>query len=140
MRSIDIQIKPSKLFILFLSITLLCCMTIVATLPLSFLNKILLAAAVFAYGWSLLRDWILPHGKRVITRLSYASQGWMLTDREDTYRCELCGDSTLTPFLAILRFKLEGERKKRTCLLFKDIVDPDLYRRLMVTARTAKIH
>jgi hypothetical protein len=141
MRRIDIQIKPSKLFILLLAVTTVCCIIIVATLPLSILNKLFISAVVLVYAWFLLINWGLLHGKNIITQLGYGEEGWTLLDRENNiWRGEICGDSTLTPFLGILRFKLEGQRKKRSCLVFKDTLHDDLYRRLMVTVRTAKIH
>jgi hypothetical protein len=140
MRRIDIPLKASKLFILLIAATMLCCVAIVFTLPLSIFFNILLAAAVLAYGGFLLRNWGLLRGKDVITQLSYGDEGWTLTNGENIWRGELCGDSTLTPFLGILRFKLPDVRNKRSCLIFKDTIEPDLFRRLLVTARTAKIH
>ncbi len=140
MRRIDIRLNPSRFFILALTTTMLCCVVIALTLPLHIFFNILLAAAVLIYGGFLLRNWGLLLGKEMLTSVSYGDEGWTLADRENSWHGELCGESTLTPFLGILRFKLAGVRKKRVCLIFKDTLDADLFRRLLVTARTAKIH
>jgi hypothetical protein len=138
MHKIDIEIKPSKRFILFLLINLLCCIAIVATLPMPFALKFFLGILVLAYGGHALwrQGWLLS--RRSIIRLSHDEDGWQWHDRQTSWRGELCGDSTLTAFLGILRLKAHGARVKQSCLIFKDTLSAESYRRLLVTARTAK--
>jgi hypothetical protein len=138
MHKIDIELKPSKSFILFLLINLLCCLAIVATLPLAMGIKIFVEIVVLLYGGHLLweRGWLL--GRRSITRLCRDQDGWQWHDRHSVWHGEIGNDSTLTGFLGILRLKPQGARRKHSCLIFKDTLSADSYRRLIVTVRTAK--
>lgn len=140
MQKIDIKFKPSKLFILFFLLTIVASFAIVLTLPPFPLKKTLLFTIIFSYGGYLFWNSVLLQGGYAILRLSYGPDGWYLQDRIKTQQAELCGESTITRFLSILRFTVPGRRRKRTCLVFKDAIGQEYYRQLIVILRTAEIH
>lgn len=140
MHKIDISFKPSKLFVIGVLLTIAFTLGILYSLPLHMLKKVLLTLPILTYGGYIFWDRALLQGGYSILRLSYSTGGWQLQDRIKTWQAELCGESTITSFLSILRFTQPGKRKIRTCLVFKDALGSEHYRRLIVILRTAKIH
>jgi hypothetical protein len=140
MHKIDIRFKPSKLFILFVLLSVAACFALVFTLPVTHLKKFFLCCFVLTYGGHVLWDRaLLQHGHSLL-RMSYDGGTWQLQDRIRTWQAEICGESTITSFLSILRFTAPNKRKKRTCLVFKEVLGSQTYRQLIVILRNAKIH
>jgi hypothetical protein len=121
-------------------LVLVCTVGIVFTLPIPPIRKGFLILLVLSYGSRLFWNRALLQGGDSILRLSYDSERWELQDRIKTWNAELCGESTITHFLSILRFTTPNKRKKRTCLIFKDALGQDRYRQLVVILRNATIH
>jgi hypothetical protein len=60
---------------------------------------------------------------------------WLLHMRNETYTAEIKGDSTVTAFVAILRFKMEGKRFAQSCIIFRDSLADGTYRDLLIRLR-----
>ncbi len=52
-----------------------------------------------------------------------------------TYDAKLRGDSTVTTLVSILRFDLPARRQIATCMVFKDSLPAEDYRRLISLVR-----
>jgi hypothetical protein len=139
MRKLDITVNPSRYFIFFGLAATVGGLLICLTLPLGFFLKIFLLGCVLAYGWHLIFSQALQHHSQAIVKISYESERWFLHTRTHSGPANLCGDSTMTGFLSILRFNRDGVRKKQSCVIFKDALEPDFYRRLITAVRTAEI-
>ena len=103
------------------------------------LTKMLLIGSVAFYLGSIIWNECLLKSTLAIHRLSFSDESWQLYDKEFIVTARLCGSSTLTGLVSILRFVVEGEKKKRSFLIFKDSIPSGFYRRLLAQLRTMKI-
>jgi len=132
-----IHLYPSKQFfiitLLILSITLL----IIICSPFLWFIKIILIAVTLAYGGHLFFRYIFLRSPHSIIGLSQNTNGWVLHQKNQLIQpLQLSGDSTLTNYVAILRFTQINKRFKQTCIVWKDSLDdPDTYRKLVVACR-----
>jgi hypothetical protein len=139
MHNIDIKLKPSKLFLILVIITLICSVFIIYSLPIKLRFRSILLGLTLTYGWFMIWDRALLQGAHSILGLKYDANGWQIQERIKQSPAQLCGESTIASFISILRFKLAGQRRKRTCLVFKDALGSELYRKLLVSLRTTEI-
>jgi hypothetical protein len=139
MRKLDIPLKPARPYILLILLALIGSIVIVLTLPLSGWLKILLLTLVSGYSWQSIVNKALLLDANAILRLTHTADRWEIHTRREILPVKICGDSTLTGFLSVLLFQVEGQRKKVTCVIFKASVGTDTYRRLCGAARTAAI-
>ena len=132
MQNIDITLKPSKQFLIFISILLLGSFIVMASLPLSGWVKIVSGLVLAGYGIKLFWYDVLLRGPKSIIRLNKQNDGsWRLYDRKGAFTGGLAGDSTVTGFLCVLRFRVQGCFFKRSCLIFRDSVGAGTYRKLL---------
>lgn len=139
MPKIDINLQRSKIFIFLILITILCSEIIISTLAFSFLLKSFFAILACSYGLFILYfHGLLSHNNSIV-KLVIKKDRWMLRDNQNnTFHAELCGSSTLTRFVCIMRFKIKGEKFKRSCIIFKDTISSNQFRQLMVYSRVGK--
>jgi hypothetical protein len=128
-----ITIKSSKQFILLkigiFSGSLFC----LINLPLQLAAKILLIIILIIY--SLYSFFKAP----VLLSLNELSANvWQLVTSAGTFTGELYGDSTVTPWVCVLRFFIPEVRKKYTFIIFNDAMDKNSYRRLLVRLYAAR--
>lgn len=132
MQNIDITLKPSKQFLVFISALLLGSFMVIASLSLLSWIKIVLGLVLTGYGIKLFWCDILLRSRRSIIRLNKQNDGsWRLYDRKGAFTGLLAGDSTVTGFLCVLRFRVQGCFFKRSSLIFRDSVGADTYRKLL---------
>ncbi len=136
MHNIDIKLQPSKQFIALLILLLMGSLLIVSFLPILTPIKIGLFIATLCYGGYILwRDGLLLHPKSLIGFSLDSNRNWLLYNKLEILSGELCGDSTITTLVCVLRFKVRGKRLKYSCVVFKDAVARGLYRKLLVKVR-----
>jgi hypothetical protein len=123
MRNIDINIYPSKQFRLLIAIVLIATLIIIFTLAISIWLKLLLIVLAGSYS-------LLQHRKPII-QLRFHDDQWIIRDKTREYTAELCGSSTITKFCSILIFQIKNERFKRSCIIFRDSLQPDYYRKMI---------
>jgi hypothetical protein len=141
MPNIDIKIKPSKIFILLIIITLACCLAVIYHLPISQLwIRGIVVALTLRYGWRILKDYGLLTGGYSISHLSLEEDGWKLQNRLRSFSAGLCGESTITNFVCVLRFKAPDRKQKITCIIFCDALPKSSYRQLLVQLRTSRAY
>lgn len=141
MHKLDIKIKCSRQFLTLLSLTLFGSVIIIFTLPLLVLQKIGLLVIAFFYGGFLIWQHGLLLSKYSIVALSLNSDGWQIQKNSSSKKisAELCGSSTITSLVCVLRFNLLNQKRKCSFILFRDSLLPGLYRKLLFNIRTIKI-
>lgn len=105
-------------------------LAIILSLPAQVWVKLLLLIILFTYGALNLKT----QGRWVC--LQYRNNGlWQLRDHLNVYEAELSGDSTITRWVSILRFRTLPSGKIKSCVVFQDSLDKQAYRRLMMMVR-----
>lgn len=138
MHEIGIELRPSKQFIALILLLIIASFSAIDYLPLPVGIKLLLSSFSLAYGaWILLKDGLLLH-KSSIVRLLIEKEVCYLSNHEEVFAASLMGDSTVTGWVCVLRFRLANKRFKKSVVIFKDMVEPEMYRRLVVFLRSIK--
>lgn len=129
------DLKPSKQFMILLSFMIFGSIAIICYIEIAAWIKISLFIFTICYGtFIFVRDGLLKH-QRSILQLKISRNEYKLKDQKSTYSAELSGDSTLTSIICILRFKVHGQILKRSCIIFKDSLENDAFRRLFVALK-----
>lgn len=116
----------SNYFILIQAIMLFGSMISVCYLPFSGLIKAISIIGLLGYsGWNL-------YGHLQWQGIGQDMDGWYLQKAGEKIPISLSGDSTITSFVSILRFKQEGKFLKQSCMIFKDALSAVMYRELVV--------
>lgn len=138
MQEIKVHLTPSKQFIFLMLIMMFISIISVSFLNAMFLVKQLLIIIVLIYGSQVLWKYGLLQHKNSIIGLSFNAEGWKVHLPGKVLLAELSGDSTRTKLVSILRFSIAGERLKRSCVIWRDAITQDEYRRLGVIAKWVK--
>lgn len=129
------QLRPSKQFILLSSLFIFLSLMVIQSLVLYWLIKDVVELLVVLYGIHMIvRDGLL-RSKHSITNLKYEKNGWFIAREEKFERAILCGESTVTTFISILRFRLQGKKGVLSCLILRDSLSQLNYRRLIILTR-----
>lgn len=130
----EYKLKPSKQFLWLFSAASIFCLMIVVLLPISIIGKVLILTALGIYLRPILRRDVLLQGERAILGLHCSTDGqWTLEMPAHRLEAALCQDSTLTPYISVLRFRAKERFWPLSCVVFRDSLSADLYRRLQVT-------
>ena len=140
MQNIDIHLKPSILFVSLILMMTGISLIVICFLPIFLVVKIILLIITLGYGMPILqRDGFLRHSQSIIG-LNLNKEGeWQLRSRSKEISAILLGESTVTPFVCVLRFALPHQRKKQSCVIFKDSVEKEVYRKLLSTLNNYKV-
>jgi hypothetical protein len=122
MLKLDINLIPSKQFNIAGLVLLVTSSIIVLTLSFVWWVKILLIITLFYYCLSIVSVYGLLRHPDSIIRICLSKDGWMVADNRRVYAAELCGSSTITKAICVLRFKILGEAGKRSCIILRDSV------------------
>ena len=139
MQNIDINLKPSKVFVTLGFVLLISCAFIIYSLPMLRMGKTVLWLLSGRYAWVILKQYGLLIDGRSIYRLSFDAAGWKLYDRLGVSLGHLCGESTLMQGICVLRFAMQANGDKRTCLVFRDSVSLAVYKQLLMLLRTVSL-
>lgn len=109
---------------------------IIINLPIGIAIKLLGLLSVFIYCGHMLFRFGLFFSPHSIRGLKRDSQGkWLLYTHKHTYEAELLGDSTVTSFVSVLRFRIPQSYWPKSCVIFRDSLPLDHYRKLLVVLR-----
>ncbi len=122
MLKLDINLIPSKQFNIASLVLLIFSSIIALTLSFAWWVKILLIITIFYYYLAIVTAHGLLRHPDSIIRICLSKEGWMVADNRRIYAAELCGSSTITKVICVLRFKITGEAKKRSCIVLRDSV------------------
>lgn len=103
----------------------------VLSLPFVIPLRLLGCGMVLIYGAYLLQSALLRSTQSILG-ISKRGHGWQVSNRVGEREASLRGDSTVTSLVSILRFKTADDYFPRSCVIFRDSLAQDEYRRLMV--------
>ncbi len=141
MQKIDISLKPSRLFIYLLMVILVGCLLCIFSLSVAWSLKIILIISVLFYGaWIFWKEiYLMSAASMVGLQLLEEESCYLRYFSSNTIAAEIDGSSTVTALVCVLRFKVPDQRRKTACVVFKDSVDKEMYRKLMVWLRCSKV-
>lgn len=140
MHGVSISLKPSKILITWFLLLLLGSVAVISYLTIDPWLKGFLIFFVLSYGSYLIYRYGLLMSKYSIKQLTLNPEICILGNGVDTISAELCGDSTVTTWLCVLRFKVAGTWFKRSCVILKDAIEQGSYRELTIMLRNMKLH
>ena len=138
MREKEFNLQPSQFFIALLIIVQLACLIIILTVKISWWVKISLFLLVCLYGINIFwRDALLRSNRAIHTIKRLTNDEWQVITKRGKFSAYLCGDSTVTAYVSILKFKYSGKRIlwPISCVIFPDSLKPGDYRKLLVTLK-----
>lgn len=136
MENQDFKLKPSKHYLMLLLAILIISLNILVLLPTLFWIKVVGFILLFAYGFSILWQYVLLRNRNSIIAIKKQSDGqWLVQTNSNRYETELCGDSTVTGLVSILRFHTPKSFWRKTAVIFRDSLGNEQYRRLLVVLK-----
>jgi len=75
---------------------------------------------VLGYGFYILFRYGFLWGKHSIIAITRDGDDWILHGNDKSQTAKLCGSSTVTYPVCILRFMVSGKRFKQVCIVFRD--------------------
>lgn len=123
----DIHLKFSKIYLAGLSLIMFASLGSIYLCDFKDTLAIILFLFVIFYGFYCINT---MRCFRAIKSLG--ENRWILTIKNRSYVGYLCGDSTVTSKICVLRFKLVDHRLNKTYLILRDSVDKGIYRALLV--------
>ena len=139
MPNTEIKIQPSRQFISLILVIVIGSISIICALGVGLLIKsFLLSMTIYYWHTIFYRYGILQHPQAWIKLNLNADGSCLVHQQRQQYEAQLSGNSIITNFVCILRFTLSEQQKKHSCLIFRDAIQPDLYRRLLIQLRCMK--
>lgn len=140
MQDHEFILRPSRWYLGITCLLAVASIGIVVCLTINVVLKLCLLTVVVAYSMHILWHYVLMQSKRAIIAIRRLSEGgWYICTLEQSDSVILQGDSTVTNYVMILRFRSANAFWPRSCVIFPDALKPDLYRRLLVILKTEKI-
>ncbi len=140
MHRIDINLQVSAYFKLLISIVVFGSLVIIFTLPANILLRLFLVISVSIYAVCVFYSNCLLKSNSAVKRLLFNEDGWHISCRNKQLHVELRGESTVTSWVSILRFQELNKRQKYTSVIFRDAMNQEEYRRLIVLLRTTRAY
>lgn len=135
MQEISLNLQPSRAFTVTILLLILSSILIIVSLPIWSVWKILLIILTITYGaYTVCRYGLLKHSK-AITRLILDPEECHLTDGNNVFPAQITGESVITSFVCLLRYKTSGSRWQHSLVICKDMLAASDYRRLLVWLR-----
>lgn len=128
--------KPSRTYQFLLVVVYAASMLVIALLAMPLMGKLPLLLALTAY-----MTWVFWHYGLLKAPLSIqclrhvSDRQWVVVTRDNEVEAEICGDSTVTRWVSVLRFRVGGRKRPISCIVFNDSLAQDQYRKLMVAVR-----
>lgn len=108
-------------------------------LPLDWRVKGVLFLVLVAYGVQLFNQIVRLRGANVIQQLTHLSgKQWLVSMGSTQLQAEVLGDSTVTKWVSILRFRCAGRRLPTACVVFSDSLAEGEYHELRLAVLLAR--
>jgi hypothetical protein len=137
----EFLIKPSKIYLGLWG--LICSGSIVIALSLPASKWLILCVVIIVLWYSLylLKRFGLQKHTFSILKLRFQKDGgWLLQTKYETYFAMLSGQSTVTSILCVLCFKEIDSHRLLPCLVFRDSLNGNQYRQLMIILKNQRDH
>ena len=135
MQNIDIKFQPSRYFLGLLAFVWFFGNIIIFFTQMYFIIKIILWIAILFYSLGILRLHGLLRNKKSVISLQLQNKQWFVNNRA----VSLMGDSTITQWISILRFKCRATKKIFVSVILPDSLQSFSYRQLVMLLRTVDI-
>jgi len=113
------------------SVFLLASILLALSLPLVLGLKLAVLWSIFLYGgWIFWRFILLKNKHSVIAIKQLAAKEWRIWTPHMQYKAQLCGSSTLTPVVMVLRFRIAEQYWPLSCVVFRDALPTERYKQL----------
>ncbi|OGT38112.1 MAG: hypothetical protein A3F11_10840 [Gammaproteobacteria bacterium RIFCSPHIGHO2_12_FULL_37_14] len=133
---LDLECKLSKRFLSLALIVILISAGMVMFIPVTIKIQLMMIFFIFAYGGWVSWHFILLRGRYSLLGIKHVGENhWILHTPAHVFSATLCGDSTATPWVSVLRFNIPGQFWKKSCVIFPDALSRDAYRKLLVVLR-----
>jgi hypothetical protein len=105
---------------------------IMLTLPWNVLFRLIGSILIAYYGSYLIWQYGLLKANTSVYRITWQrDEQWLIYTRQAVYEAELRGDSTLTTWASVLRFRVPGYYLPISCVICFDAMPADYYRKLL---------
>lgn len=131
----EFKLKPSKSYIAFLTILISMSIVVVLTLDVYWIWRAAGIFSVLLYGWCLLWSKGLLKSQYAIRVLRYTQDGWRLYTGTQSFSATLKGDTTITRWVSILRFRVANKTFPMSVVVFHDALEANQYRQMVVALR-----
>lgn len=131
----EFKLRPSKQYLAFLMLVTLFTSIIILSLAVSWFFKTFLLTVFFFYSAYQFFHALLLNKYAITMLTKKEGQSWLLSLGSEKIDAELCGSSTVTSFVAILRFKIPHQFFLKSCVVFRDAMNQGDYRKLLVVLR-----
>lgn len=109
---------------------------IICLLAMPLWAKVIGIVVTAIYGASILWQYVLLRNRNSIIKMKRQEDGqWLIHTNSGKYETQLCGDSTVTAMVSILRFRSPKSFWRKTAIVFRDSLTKEQYRELLVTLR-----
>lgn len=124
---------PSKIYLAILIAVLISSGILLLLMNIALLIKIAAIIIFIIYSYHLIHNVGLLRGKRTIQSIRFHEDGrWRVTDNQGIHSAELLGDSVVTAWVCVLRFRVIGKRWPLACVVFRDSLPRGEYRRMVI--------
>lgn len=135
MLDLDFKFKPSGIYVSFMLIILGASIGILFSLPVHFIFRLFGLGLMVAYC-AYIQQFVFLRGSQAVLGIKHEKDTqWTLYLRDKRISAELLGDSLVTSFVTVLRFRLPDKRSVSSCVLLRDSLAPGLYKKLQVLLR-----
>lgn len=109
---------------------------IILLLSIPVLIRILGVLCLSGYmGWIMWRYCLLRAGASITGLWHINGKRWGLKMLHREMEANLLGDSTVTRWVSVLRFQVEGEKRPYVSIVFADSLESEQYRKLIVALK-----
>lgn len=130
----DFKLKPSIYYLVGMWVAFFATALIILLLPIWPGVRFLLLILSCGYmGYLIWRYGLLQSEYSIVQLTNQTGKNWQILLPSASYQAELCGSSTVTRWISVLRFKIGS--KRTTCIVCPDSLPSDHYRQLMMVAR-----
>jgi len=132
MQNIDIKLKPSRCFLWLLAVVWFIGNILIFCTNMSFIIKVILWIAMLFYWQYILKLHGTLQNKKSITSLQLRDKQWFVNH----YPVSVLGDSTITQFISVLRFKCNVTKRVFVSVILPDSLEMISYSQLVMRLRT----
>lgn len=133
MPDLGFNFKLSKQYLILLFLLWVLTTGIILSVPLILPLKLFILGILFIYIGSIMWRYVFLLSRHSIMGIRRCDEGdWYVQTKGRIYKAALCGDSTLTTFVSILRFRIQGQFWPKSSIVFRDSLGEDQYRHLLV--------
>lgn len=136
MHNPDFKLKPSKIYLIFMTSLLLASAGIIYLLPILSIWRLLGLIVLTVYGGYIIWHFGLLRSDSAIISIRQEKDGrWYVKSRTQDLPAEILGDSIVTSLVTVLRLRLPNHWLPKSCIVLRDSLELDVYRRLLVMLR-----